>query len=386
MAGSVDEVMNKRLLYIFDHTDWKSRLPLAAAAQEQGWDVTVGIVGHPPETRALENFKTVIIPCGEGKFTLLAMLQTITAMRKTICEVKADVVHTVTLKYAFLVGLAGLFQRRYHVVYTLAGLGFLFRCDRFKARLIRTLLCPFLKMVLRSPKAHIIFQNPDDEALMIKGGYINPAHSHLVISSGVDLEKFTAEPPPAKDAPLVLMPTRLVREKGIHVFVEAARLLKLRGINARFEIAGGETKHNPRAISRKEMQDITSDGSAHWLGRVDNMPSLLAKADIIVYPSYYGEGVPRVLLEAAAAGRPIITTDHPGCREAVDDGRNGFLIPIKDVNATATAIEMLLNDPDKRLKMGTESRKKAEDEFDVKRIVFQTLEVYKKAVSEITTA
>lgn len=371
----------RKLLYIFDHTDWKSRLPLAKAGQKEGWDVTIGIVGNPEDTNALEGLKHATITRPEGRLTLFSILKTILSIRNLIEQEKPNLVHTVTIKYAFFLGLASLFKSNYRIIYTLAGLGFLFRGHGRKPEIIRAALSPFLKFILRNRKAQVIFQNPDDMKLMIEKNYVKEANTHLVISSGVDLEKFKAVPPPAKEEPLVLMPTRLVREKGIHIFIEAARLLKLRGIRARFEIAGGETHHNPSAISKKEMEQITSDSSTHWLGHVDNMTAILTKADIIVYPSYYGEGVPRVLLEAAAAGRPIITTDHPGCREAVEDGSNGFLVPIKDVNAIANAIELLLNDSEKRLEMGHQSRLKAQNSFDLKRIVYKTLEVYQTAMN-----
>ena len=371
----------RKLLYIFDHADWKSRMPIARAAQNEGWDITIGIVGKPQEREMLAGFKTKILPQPEGKLTPFSAFKTILALRRLVRETRADLLHTVTIKYAFLLGLATSFQKDYSVIYTLAGLGFLFRNDGLKPKLIQLLLNPLLKMVFKDKKAQIIFQNPDDMDLMIRKNFIRSRNAHLVISSGVDLEKFSPAPPPESDEPLVLMPTRLVYEKGIHIFVEAARTLKAKGIKARFEIAGGETHHNPGAISKKEMEDMTTDGSVKWLGRVEDMPALLTRADIIVYPSYYGEGVPRVLLEAAATGRPIITTDHVGCREAVNDSISGILTPIKDTQATAAAIEALLNDKEKRLEMGRESHKKAEKEFDVKRIVSLTLDVYNTALA-----
>lgn len=354
-------------------------MPIAIGARERGWDVTIGMIGKPEDTAMLEGFKTVFLPRPKEGLGPLAVLETILSLRKVVSETRADLVHTVTLKYAFLLGLATSFQRGYAVVYTLAGLGFLFRGEGVKPKIMRAVLSPFLKLVFRDPKAQTIFQNPDDEALMMAAGYIRPGHSHLVISSGTDLEKFAALPPPDDEAPLVLMPTRLVREKGVHIFIEAARALKRRGAVARFAIAGGETKHNPRAISKTEMETLTKDGAVEWLGRVEDMPALLAGAAIIVYPSYYGEGVPRVLLEAAAAGRPIITTDHAGCRETVKNNVSGILVPVRDVRAVAEAIESLLEDKEKRLNMGHQSRLLAEEKFDIKRIVSQTCDVYERA-------
>ena len=370
----------KKLLYIFDHTDWKSRIPIAAGAQSRGWEVTIGIIGTPQDTAMLKGFNTVFLPRPKEGLGPLAVLETVFSFRKLVRDTRADLVHTVTLKYAFLVGLATSFQRGYSVVYTLAGLGFLFRGEGIKPKILRAALSPLLKFVFLDRKAQIIFQNPDDQKLMAEMGYVRPHQTHLVISSGVDLEKFSSLPPPEDKVPLVLMPTRLVREKGIHIFIEAAWILKRRSTRARFAIAGGETKHNPRAISKGEMQALTADGTVEWLGRVEDMQTLLAQAAMVVYPSYYGEGVPRVLLEAAAAGRPIITTDHAGCREAVSDKISGLLVPVKDAGAVADAIEILLDDKEKRLEMGRQSRNKAEAYFDVKRIVLLTCDVYDEAI------
>ncbi len=370
----------RKLLYIFDHTDWKSRMPVAIEAQQQGWDVTIGIIGRPENDALLAGFHTVFLPWASSGFSPLAIVQMILALRRLVDETRADLVHTVTLKYAFLLGMATAFRSGYVVIYTLAGLGFLFRSKGLKPQIMRILLTPFLKFVLRDPKAHIIFQNPDDQKIMLDMGYVRQGRAHLVISSGVALDKFTASAPPQEEQPLVLMPTRLVREKGISVFIEAAQILKSKRIKARFAIAGGITKHNPRAISKTEMEEMVKDRNVEWLGRVEDMPALLKKAAIIVYPSYYGEGVPRVLLEAAAVGRPIITTDHPGCREAVDDRISGLLVPIKDANATAAAIESLLNDPKKRMEMGRHGRQKAESNFDIDRIVSLTADIYKKVI------
>jgi glycosyltransferase involved in cell wall biosynthesis len=179
--------------------------------------------------------------------------------------------------------------------------------------------------------------------------------------------------------PVVLLPTRLIREKGVIVFIEAARILKARGVNAKFQIAGGMEGHNPNKISKEEMETLTADGATEWLGRVTDMPALYASAALIAYPSYYREGVPKVLLESAAMGKAIITTDHPGCREAVADNDNGLLVPVKDAQATADAIETLLKDPVRRKEMGARSRERAEKEFDVRLIVDQTLKVYEAA-------
>lgn len=335
-----------KLLYIFDEQDWKTRIKLADAARDRGVDVQLAHTGNKP-------------------FTL----------HRLIAENAPDLVHAVTLKYAFFTGLALIFHPHIHRIYTLAGLGYLFRAEGWKPKFLRFCLSLLLKLVLRHLKARIIFQNPDDRDLMIKKKYVRPEQCYVILGSGVDLNTYT---PPAQEPdgrPIVLMPTRLVHGKGVRVFIEAAKILAARGVEVDFQIAGGET-NNPEAISKKEMEDMLKGSPVTWLGRVDDMPTLLGRTSLVVYPSYYGEGIPRVLLEAAACGRAIITTDHPGCREAVQHGENGLLVPVKDVQATADAMQTLLNDPERRTEMGQKSRALAETQFDIHHITQETLKLY----------
>ncbi len=371
--------MPGKLLYVINHLDWfwSHRLPLARGAQNEGWDVHVAVTGAGADENLSKNgFIGHELPSSDAGFMPLTVLKTIWAINALITREKPSLVHAITLKYAFMAGLACRFHKDVKIVHTIAGLGYLFSGEGFKPKALRAVVGPLLKLALKHRRAKLIFQNPDDQALMIKRGFAREAQCHLIRGSGVDLTEFAETPLPNDTSPIVLMPTRLVHDKGIAVFVAAARVLRKLGIEARFQIAGGVTQNNPRAISQEEMENIVSDGAAQWLGKVSDMPALYKAATLICYPSHYGEGVPKVLLEAAAIGRPIITTNHAGCREAVRDGINGALVPIKDANATAQAVIELLQDAEKCAKMGRESRKLAEEIFDVNVIVKNTLKVY----------
>lgn len=374
---------DKKLLYIINHMDWfwSHRLPLAQGAQNDGWAVQV-CASDAAHDQALseQGFTGFELPDAGAKLSPFAVLGIIFAIHRLIKTQKPDLVHAITIKYAFMAGIAARFHPNTKVVFTLAGLGYLFSGEGFKPRLLRFIVGPFLRFALKNPHAQVIFQNPDDQNIMLKRGFVRPIASNLIKGSGVDVDAFAFSAEPQNDTPIVVMPTRLVHDKGVGVFVEAARILKDKGINASFQIAGGEAPHNPLGISRSEMEAMISDGCAQWLGKVDDMPALLASANLIVYPSYYGEGIPKVLLESAAIGRAIITTDHAGCREAAATGVNGLLVPIKDAKATAQAIEHLLNDEALRAEMGAASRKRAENEFDVRIIVKTTLSVYNTAL------
>lgn len=383
--------LKNKILYIFDESDCESRLPVAIQAQKEGFDVTLGLISsneienQSPELKEqLSKFPITPIYTNQTKSRVspLKLLALVKKIKKIIADTKPDLLHTVTLKYAFICGLSTLSYKTGQLkrLYTLAGLGYLFRSSQTKATLLRSLLSPLLKKILKHKDAHIIFQNPDDLSLFLEKGFSQESKSILIKGSGVNLNKFTPTQEPSIKPPLVLMPTRLVEEKGIHIFVHAAQLLKEKNIDARFQIAGGETKDNPKAISTEQMQAMCSNGVVEWLGRIEDMPQLLSRANIIVYPSYYGEGIPRVLLEACASARAIITTNHPGCKEAVSHEQNGLLIPIKDAQACASAMENLLSNDNKRNEMGKNSRKKAEKEFDILHIAIQTTQAYKKAL------
>ena len=366
----------KKLLFVINHIDWfwSHRLPLAKGAQMEGYDVHVAVTGAGDDPNlSPQHFTGHELPSADGS---AGLLKTIWEIHKIIKREKPDILHAITLKHAFLAGLAARFHKDVRVVHTLAGLGYLFSGEGLKPQILRTLIGPFLKLALKGSGIQLIFQNPDDMDLMIKRGFADEKCCTLIRGSGVSLTDFPFTPLPDDKQPIVLMPTRLVHEKGVAVFIEAANILAGKNIEAKFQIAGGLSTSNPRAISKEEMEGMLAGSNVEWLGKVDDMPALYKAATLICYPSYYGEGVPKVLLEAASVGRPIITTDHAGCREAVSDGESGVLIPIKNVQATADAIAALLNDREKMEAMSKNAHALATQEFDVESVVERTLKVY----------
>ncbi len=367
-----------KILYLFESGDWESRMAVAHSAKEKGFEITIGLMNGDEETaKRAPEFNIIPIKKSGDRFGISAAIQMVRDINSLIKQEKPDIIHAVTLKYGFITGISSIFTKNTQKIYTLAGLGYIFRGDGKKSAVLRTLLRPLLTFILRRSDTELIFQNIDDLNLMVKGKYARAEQSILIRGSGIYLDRFTPTSPDTVP-PIILMPTRLVHEKGVAIFVEAARILKSKGIEADFQIAGGETKHNPKAISREQMLEMTSDGAVKWLGRVNDMPALLSQASLIVYPSYYGEGIPRVLLESCAAGRAIVTTDHPGCREAVENEVNGLLVPVKDAHATASAIEQILSDNNKRKSMEKQSRKRAEKQFNIHDIVKQTVALYRK--------
>ena len=205
-----------------------------------------------------------------------------------------------------------------------------------------------------------------------------PEKTVIIRSSGVCLRRFAPRPGspdvPASKVPVVLVAARLLAEKGIHDFVEAARIVKANH-NVCFQIAGDQDPGNPSSIDDKTLSEWKQEGAIDFLGHVDTMEDVLALADIVVLPSYR-EGTPKVLLEAAAMGKPLIATDVPGCREVVEDGVNGRLVPVRDAIALAAAIVELLDDQALAFRMGANGRKLVEREFSVEKVVQSTMQVY----------
>lgn len=368
-----------KILYIINHPDWfwSHRLPLAQGAKHAGYDVLAAMPGGASDKKLSQyGFTGLDLPSFETKASPLTAIKTLLTLQKLLQREKPQIVHAITLKYAFMTGLVARCHKNVRVVHTIAGLGYLFSGEGMKPKLLRLLVGPFLKFALKGPRMTIIVQNPDDLELLVRRGYVRKEQTLLIRGSGVDTEVFKPAQISPEEPPIVLMPTRLLRDKGVAVFIEAARILKKKGVKARFRIAGGISANSPGAITEPEIRQMIADGSVEWLGKRDDMPDLLSHSTLVAYPSYYREGVPKVLLEAAASGKAIITTDHPGCREAVTHDINGLLVPVKDAAALASAIEKLLQNSDLRERMEQAARKKALAEFDVHLIVSATLKAY----------
>jgi glycosyltransferase involved in cell wall biosynthesis len=249
------------------------------------------------------------------------------------------------------------------VINNIAGLGAIFIRGGLLVRLVRWLYKTSLK---RSSK--VFFQNNDDRQLFISGGLVNETIADLLPGSGIDLTRFAVTPlpslPPANRKFRFLLIARMLRDKGVVEFVEAAKVVKGNYPDVEFALLGFLDVQNPAAISKEEVDSWVAEGSVTYLGVSDDVRAEIAAGDCIVLPSYR-EGTPRTLLEAAAMGRPIITTDAVGCREVVDDGQNGFLCKVRDSADLANKMESMLKlSPQERQEMGRKGREKMEREFD----------------------
>jgi glycosyltransferase involved in cell wall biosynthesis len=366
----------RRKLLFFVTEDYyfvSHRLPLAAAAQAHGYEVTIltrertcGDVIRRAGLRLIrfENARSSLNP-----FSDLWMLARLVAVYR---HERPDIVHHVAMKPILYGSLAAKTVRGARVVNAIAGLGTLFTAQQGSARWLKPIVQQALKRL--AARDMTIVQNPDDQAMLIELG-LDPDRIRLIPGAGVNLDVFRPTPPPA-GPPTVVMPTRLLWDKGVGEFIAAARLLRARGVDARFVLAGEPDPQNPRSVSAADVRAWTTEGVIEYAGFVTDMPRLLRSSHVVCLPSYYGEGIPKSLIEAAAAARAIVTTDAPGCREAVRDGYNGFLVPPRSTNELATALERLVVDPVLRDEMGRHGRVLAELRFGQDAIIEQTLAVY----------
>jgi len=302
-------------------------------------------------------------------------LKTLNELHRLYKEIHPDIVHHVTIKPVLYGTLAARWVGGIQILNAISGLGYLFIAQGWKSSIRKKLLLWGYRAILNSKKVWILFQNPDDQALFTKYKIIYPEHAFKIKGSGVDLQQFAYSPIP-KDRVKVILVARMLWDKGIGEFVESATVLTQQGIDADFILVGSVDLGNPESISAKQLEEWNRSGVVKWLGERADIAQLLAESHIAVLPSYR-EGLPKSLIEAAAVGRAIVTTDVPGCREVVKDGENGFLVPAKDAKELSIAIQKIINNPKLLTNMGKKSRLMAEQEFSIQQIVEQTLKLYK---------
>jgi glycosyltransferase involved in cell wall biosynthesis len=294
---------------------------------------------------------------------------------------KPDLVHHITHKPVLYGSLAARLVGVPAVVNAISGLGYAFVAEGWRADRRRQLMMTLYRMALRHPRMRVIFQNREDVALFEAAGVVRADQVVLIPGSGVDLSRFKPSPEP-EGTPVVVLPARMLWDKGVGDFVAAARLLRQRGVVFRALLAGESDPGNPRSIPRDQLAGWAAEGAVEWDGYRDDMARVLADCHVVCLPSSYREGVPKALLEAAAAGRPIVTTDVPGCRDVVTPGENGLLVPPRNPAALAEALEMLIASPALRVRFGSRGRARAERDFGDAAVVTTTLRVYHALLSE----
>ncbi len=366
-----------RLLYVIteDWYFWSHRLPLARAARAAGWEVIIATApGNLQRHIEAEGFRSYPLrlrrkgrnPWGE----LLALLDLAALYRMA----RPDLVHHVAIKPVLYGSLAARLTGVPAIVNAVVGLGYVFLPGGWKQTALRTIVERIYWCCFLGERLTVIFQNPDDRTLFVRRGVVAAHKTVIIAGSGVDTQRFAPAPEPPGE-PVILLASRLLWDKGIGELVDAMRLLKQRNIAGRLVLAGAPDPSNPASIPEAQVQQWQQEGILEWLGRRDDMPAVLAQAHIACLPSYR-EGLPLALIEAASCARALVATDVPGCREIVQHGWNGLLVPARERVALADALQTLLCDAHLRHMMGQRGRTLVLERFSKEIVIAQTFAVY----------
>jgi len=360
---------------------WSHRRPIATAALQNGYEVFVATrVGNCGEKIIEAGFHLLPLRLNRSSYSLFHELRTVAELRRIYQREKPDIIHHIALKPILYGSMAALGSRRVQVVNAFAGLGYLVSSPSFKARALKQVLWKMFRFLLNRRNSFLLLQNCEDRDLLVAEVGVRPEKTTVIRGSGVDVNEFqpTDEVP---STPIVLLSSRMLWIKGICDFVEAAKLLRTRGINARFVLAGDTDPGSPGAIPREKLQEWQNAGPVEWWGHQQSMSGMVQQAALVCLPSHGGEGVPKALIEAAAGGRAIVATDVPGCRDIVRHGTNGLLVPPKNPVALADAIDRLLKDAPLRAEMGRRGREIAVNEFSEEKVIQQTLALYHRLLN-----
>lgn len=368
-----------RLLYLIteDWYFWSHRLDLAKAARAAGFDVAVAtrVTDHGEKIRR-EGFRLLPIKLLRRSLNPIRECASVRELISLYRRERPHIVHHVALKPILYGAVAAWWANIPVVVNAFAGLGYTFTDRHVQPGLLQRIMTWGLRTAVRLNRSVVLCQNADDRDGLLERGISTSGQTRLVAGSGVNTEMFTITDSP-QGPPIVLLPARMLWDKGIAEFVHAAQLLRAQGIQAKFALVGRCDDDNPAAIPKTQLQEWAGKGTIEWWGHREDMARVYAEASIVVLPSYR-EGLPKVLLEAAACGKALIATDVPGCRDAVRHNVNGLLIPVRDATALARAIETLLADGAMRERMGNAGRELIVREFSVARITAQMVALYQE--------
>lgn len=382
--------MKKKILYNLTE-DWffcSHFLERALAAKKAGYSIIV-IAKENKHKNIIESYGISFYPIPFNRKSINPLYEFYTLLKIIIIysKIKPDIVHHVAAKPIIYGSIAAKFCRIKSVLNAPVGMGFVFSSDTLKARIIRPILKFFLKYFLNSHNGKymrnkVVFENYDDLNYFIEMGALNPTDGCVIRGAGVKVNRIFNKKIYKKVRPTITLVARMLKDKGIREFVDAARILKNKKIKGRFLLVGDIDPLNPSSLEKSTLQTWNDEAIIEWRGWVNDVEKVLEETDILCLPSYR-EGLPKALIEGAAVGLPIVTTNTVGCKDVVEDGVNGFLVPIKNVNQLANKISILIKSSNLRGKMGKESHKIAKSKFALKKINSQTLKVYNDLFFEI---
>ncbi len=368
-----------KLLYLaaLDWYFWCHRMEHALAAQAEGYDVTVAAPDGSYRRRIEEaGLRFVPMPMVRQGRNPLEDLWTEANLIRLYRREKPDLVHHIAIKPVIYGTLAAKLTGVPAVVNAMSGMGYVFANEQLLSRTLRPGVKLMYKLLLASENTRMILQNQDDVSSWVTWRVLKRDRIVMIRGAGVDTKKFAPWPEP-EGPPLVILPARLLRDKGVLEFVEAARRLKRRKVPSRFALVGEGDLGNPSSLTSADIEGWVKEGIVEHFGWRDDMARVHREAHVVCLPSYR-EGLPKALLEAAASGRPIVSTAVPGCKEIARGDQNALVVPPRDAAALTAALERIVTDPALRARLGKRSREIAVEEFSQERVIAQTIELYRK--------
>lgn len=385
--------MNKKKnikVVLFANTDWylyNFRLSLAKAIVAAGAEVVLISPPGPFASRfASHGLRWIPLDMSRRGADPFREVSSLATLVRVFRRERPDLVHSFTVKGVIYGSLASLLAGVPARVNALTGLGYVFASRRWPARVLRPLVAGVLRPLLRGGSARLIVQNTFDRDDLISRNIALEKSTILIRSSGVDISRFSPQSAQRQPGFTVLMATRLLWSKGVAKYFSAAAILKSSHPSMQFVLAGDTDEGNPASVPATVIAQWRDSGIVRVIGHVEDVATLLGSVDVVVLPTIYGEGVPRILVEAAAAGLPIVASDTPGCREIVRSAVNGILVPPDSAEALAAAIAELASDAELRRRMGLAGRQIAVAEFDERLVIGRTLDVYRDLVDEFPKA
>ncbi len=366
----------KKILFIVN-TDWffvSHRLPIALAAIDNGYEVHLATkITTKAKFLTSQGLYLHDLPIARSSPNPFRLANAFFFMFVLINSIKPDIIHAITIKPVLLAGFISRFYPKINFVASISGLGYVFISKGNIAKLRLILVKLLYTFSFTKTNLKVIFQNQEDINMIKSFCKLKDSKVILIPGSGIDLQEYSFSNIPA-GKPIVLFASRLLVSKGILEFIKASMLVD----SSRFLVAGKIDQENPDSIDMQTIRDWEVSGFGEYCGFEINIQKLISKSTMVVLPSFYGEGLPKILIEAAACGRPVITTDHPGCRDAIIPNRSGILIPTKDTESLVVAINKLLNSKELCIKMGREAREYAEKKFNIKHVIEKHIEAYEK--------
>jgi glycosyltransferase involved in cell wall biosynthesis len=373
---------NLKILFIVNSADFfiTHRLSLAMGAKKEGYDVHIAAPSDKKSEKYLLNLGFIFhkIYLEQYSLNVIKEIRSFFSINILLINLKPDLLHLITIKPIFYGSLFSSLLKIPSVIIAFTGLGHLHVALDFKTRAIRRIVYFFLKFNFNRLNLCVIFQNSDDQFFFLKNKIIKKCQSCLIKGSGVDLKKFHVNAKEPQGIITVMMASRMLWSKGLSDFIETAKKFKARNIDVRFVLVGKPEPNEFYGANRRTLVKLDNSGIVEWWGFKENMDEIIQQSHIFCLPTRYGEGVPKVLIEAAASGKPLVATDTPGCREIVFDGLNGFLSKPGNIDSLFYSLERLVSSRKLRLNMGLKSRIIAESEFSISEITNKTIIKYKK--------